>query len=153
MQFLLLIAVFTKILPTYCNSFSIFLVVAPHKERAVVRSQTQGLSQLAAGIKSLAESHASCHTKEMEENRRRDEMFFQFPREQRELDLQHESHMMQLIMTMQQQQKQLIISPPAPLAPQHQYDHAASTLPSRHFQNLLPPPPTSPPMSPVHQNF
>ena len=79
--------------------------------------------------------------------------FFQFQREQRELDRQHESRMMQLIMTMQQQQKQLLISPPAPLAPQHRYDNAASTLPSRHFQNLLPPPPTSPPMSPVHQNF
>ena len=80
-------------------------------------------------------------------------MFFQFQREQRELDRQHESRMMQLIMTMQQQQKQLLISPPAPLAPQHRYDNAASTLPSRHFQNLLPPPPTSPPMSPVYQNF
>ena len=55
----------------------------------------------------------------MEKNRRRDEMFFQFQREQRELDRQHESHMMRLIMTMQQQQKQLLISPPAPLAPQH----------------------------------
>ena len=70
--------------------------------------------------------------------------FFQFQREQRELDRQHESRMMQLIMTMQQQQKQLLISPPAPLAPQHRYDNAASTLPSRHFQNLLPPPPTCP---------
>ena len=111
------------------------------------------MSQLAAGIKSLAESQASRHKKEMEENRRRDEMFFQFQREQRELDRQHESRMMQLIMTMQQQQKQLLISPPAPLAPQHRYDNAASTLPSRHFQNLLPPPPTSPSMSPVYQNF
>ena len=133
--------------------FSLFLVVAPHKKRAVVRSQTQGLSQLAAGIKSLAESQTSRHIKEMEENRRRDEMFFQFQREQRELDRQHESRMMQLIMTMQQQQKQLLISPPAPLAPQHRYDNAASTLPSRHFQNLLPPPPISPPMSPVYQNL
>ena len=132
---------------------SLFLVFAPHKKRAVARSQTQGLSQLAAGIKSLAESQASCHKKEMEENRRRDEMFFQFQREQRELDRQHESRMMQLIMTMQQQQKQLLISPPAPLAPQDRYNNAASTLPSRHFQDLLPPPPTSPPMSPVYQNF
>ena len=66
--------------------FSLFLFVAPHKKRAVVRSQTQGLNQLAAGIKSLAESKASHHKKEMEENRRRDEMFFQFQREQRELD-------------------------------------------------------------------
>ena len=132
---------------------SLFLVVAPHKKRAVARSQTQGLSQLAAGIKSLAESQASRHKNEMEDNRRRDEMFFQFQREQRELDRQHESRMMQLIMTMQQQQKQLLISPPAPLAPQDRYNNAASTLPSRHFQDLLPPPPTSPPMSPVYQNF
>ena len=133
--------------------FSLFLIVAPHKKRVVVRSQTQGLSQLAAAIKSLAESQASRHKKEIEENRRRDEMFFQFQGEQRELERQHESRMMQLIMTMQQQQKQLLISPPAPLAPQHRYDNAASTLPSRHFQNLLPPPPTSPSMSPVYQNF
>ena len=133
--------------------FSLFLVVAPHKKRAVVRSQTQGLSQLAAGNKSLPESQASRHKKEMEENRRRDEMFFQFQREQRELDRQHESRTMQLIMTMQQQQRQLLISPPAPLAPQHRYDNVASTIPSRHFQNLLPPPPTLPPMSPVYQNF
>ena len=121
--------------------------------KAVVRSQTQGLSQLAAGIKSLPKCQVSHHKKEMEENRKRDEMFFQFQREQRELDRQHESRMMQLIMTMQQQQKQLLISPPAPLAPQHRYDNAVSTLPSRHFQNLLPPPPTSPPMFPVHQHF
>ena len=87
--------------------FSLFLIVAPHKKRVVVRSQTQGLSQLVAAIKSLAESQASRHKKEIEENRRRDEMFFQFQGEQRELDQQHESRMMQLIMTMQQQQKQL----------------------------------------------
>ena len=112
--------------------FSLFLVVAPHKKRAVVLSQTQGsftdprfihrlkvcsqtqgFSQLAAGIKSLAESQASRHKKQMEENRRRDEMFFQFQREQRALDR------MQLIMTMKQQQKQLLILPPAPLTPQH----------------------------------
>ena len=80
-------------------------------------------------------------------------MFFQFQMEQRELDQQHESCMMQLIMTMQQQQKQLLVSPPAPPAPQHRYHNAASTLPVRHFQNLLPPPPTSPPMSPVYQPF
>ena len=98
--------------------FSLFLVVAPHKKRAVVRSQTQGLSQLAAGIKSLVEPQACHRKKEMEENRRRDEMFFQFQSEQRELDREHKSHMMQLIMTMQQQEKQLLISPPAPLAPQ-----------------------------------
>ena len=133
--------------------FSLFLVVATHKKRAVVRSQTQGSSQLAAGIKSLAESQACRHKKEMEENRRRYEMFFPFQREQRELDRQHESRMMQLIMMMQQQQKRLLISPPAPLAPQQRYVNAASTLPSRHFQNLFPPPPTSPPMSPVYQHF
>ena len=80
-------------------------------------------------------------------------MFFQFHREQRELDRQHQRCMMQLTMTMQQQQKQLLISPPAPLAPQHRYDNAASTLLSRHFQNLLPPLPLSPPISPVYQNF
>ena len=96
------------------------------------------MSQFAAGIKSLAESQASGHKKEMKENRRRDEMFFQFQRVQRELDQQHESRMMQPIMTMQQQQKQLLISPPAHLTPQHRYDNASSTLPSRHFQNLLP---------------
>ena len=77
-------------------------------------------------------------------------MCFQFQREQRELDPQHESHMMQLIMTMQQQQKQLLISPPAPLPPQHRYENATTTIPSRH---LLPPPHTSPPMSPVYKNF
>ena len=96
------------------------------------------MSQLAAGIKCLAESQASGHKKEMKENRRIDEMFFQFQRVQRELDRQHESRMMQLIMTMQQQQKQLLISAPAHLAPQHRYDNAYSTLPARHFQNLLP---------------
>ena len=66
--------------------FTLSLVVARHKKRAVVPSQTQVLSQLAAGIKSLAESQASRHKKEMEENQRRDEMFFHFQREQRELD-------------------------------------------------------------------
>ena len=89
----------------------------------------------------------------MEENRRRDEMFFSISKEQRELDQQYESCMMQLIMTMQQQQKQRLVSPAAPLAPQHRYHNAASTLPVRHFQNLLPAPPTSPSMSPAYQNF
>ena len=51
---------------------------------------------------------------------------------------------------MQQQQKQLLISPPAPLPPQHRYENATTTIPSRH---LLPPPHTSPPMSPVYKNF
>ena len=106
------------------------------------------MSQLAAGIKSLAGSQASRHKKEMEENRRRDEMFFQFQRGQREFDRQHESRMMQLIMTMQQQQKQLLISQPVPLAAQHRYDNAASTLPE-----FVAPPPTSSPMSPLYQNL
>ena len=104
-------------------------------------------------VKSLAESQASRHKKEMEKNWRRDEFFFQFQREQTEVDQQHESHMMRLIMTMQQQQKQLLISPPVPLAPQHRYNNAPSTFPLRHFQNLLPAPPTSPPLSLMYQTF
>ena len=54
--------------------FSLFLAVALHKKTAVFRSQAQSLSQLEADVKSLAESRASGHKNEMEENWRRGEM-------------------------------------------------------------------------------
>ena len=124
--------------------FSLFLVAGPNKNRAVVRSQTQGWVSLQLVLNLLQNLNPLATKRKLKKIEGEMKCFFQFQREQRELDRHHESRMMQLIMTMQQQQKQLLISPPVPLAPQHRYDNAASTLPSRHFQNLLPPPPTCP---------
>ena len=47
------------------------LLVESHKKRDVVRSQTQGLSQLANGIRDLAQSQAMRHREEMKETKRR----------------------------------------------------------------------------------
>ena len=48
------------------------VVVKPHKERKVVRSQTQALSQLTGGMTKLIESQAKRHKEQMEFERERE---------------------------------------------------------------------------------
>ena len=64
-----------------------FLVVTPHKN---------SLSQLESKTKSLTKSKVSHRKNNIDEKQQRDDIFFQFQKNQRELDCQHEICMIQL---------------------------------------------------------
>ena len=51
------------------------VVVAVHKRRMSIRSQSQSLSELASGIRVLSKSPAKFQKMALEEERRRDERF------------------------------------------------------------------------------
>lgn len=69
------------------------LVVKPHQKRRVVRSQTQALSHLGAGLSQLAESHSKRQKLQMEFDKSRDEAFLKFKAEEAERNRKHELQM------------------------------------------------------------
>ena len=56
----------------------------------VVRSNKQALSELASGMKLLAESQAKCHNKSLVEDRKMEEREMKFRREEAEKNQKHE---------------------------------------------------------------
>ena len=65
------------------------LVVKPHNRRAVVRSQTQALSQVASGLSKMAEAQSIRHTRQMEADKAREE-FLEFRQKESEENRRHE---------------------------------------------------------------
>ena len=61
-----------------------------------MRSLNQALGQLANGIKTQVDSQAVWHKKDLEENRRRDELFLKYQTEEKEWDTAHELNMMKM---------------------------------------------------------
>ena len=67
------------------------MVVAPHREAKQVRSSKQALSEIANGLKALAEETSQKNNKMMiEEERKREERYLSFRREEAEKNRQHE---------------------------------------------------------------
>ena len=64
------------------------LVVKPHQKRRIVRSQTEAMGQLAAGLSQLAVSHSKMQKLEMEFDRSRDEAFLKFKADEVERNCQ-----------------------------------------------------------------
>ena len=56
------------------------LVVKAHRKKGVVRSQTQALSQIASGLKSLAEAQATRLKRQLEVDENRDNRMLKFRR-------------------------------------------------------------------------
>ena len=54
------------------------LIVKSHNRRAVVRSQTQALSQVASGLSKMAEAQSIRHTRQLEADKARDKEFLEF---------------------------------------------------------------------------
>lgn len=82
------------------------VVVAPHKKCKVIRSNKQALSEIAQSLKTYSESQNKRHQKSIEEEKKREERFLQFKREEAEKDRLHEMRMAQMfIATMQNQQQ------------------------------------------------
>ena len=67
------------------------MVVAPHRKAKQVRSNKQALSEIANGLKALAEETSQKNNKMMiEEERKREERYLSFRREEAEKNRQHE---------------------------------------------------------------
>ena len=82
--------------------------------------------------------------------------FFQFQKEQREIDHQHEIRMIQLIDTMQQQHTHQCNSPASPMFPRLAFNNDGGVFTPRYYQNQMSLQPISlrmPPPSPTCNNI
>ena len=66
------------------------VVVAPHRKAKQVRSNKQALSEIANGLKALAETSQKNNKMMIEEERKREERYLSFRREEAEKNRQHE---------------------------------------------------------------
>ena len=74
------------------------LVAKPHEKRKCVRSQTQALSQVASSIGVFTESQNKRQKLQMEEEKKRDELFLKFKMDEAEKNRQHELQMTRMMM-------------------------------------------------------
>lgn len=72
------------------------IVVAPHKKSKQIRSNKQALSEIAQSLKSFSDAQSKRHQKSLEEERKREERFLEFKRDEAEKDRQHELRVAQM---------------------------------------------------------
>ena len=73
------------------------MVVAPHKKSKQIRWNKQAPSEIAQSLKSFSEAQIKRHQKNLDEERRREERFLEFKREEAEKDRQHELRLAQML--------------------------------------------------------
>ena len=73
------------------------IVVAPHKKSKQIRSNKQALTEIAHSLKSFSEPQNKRHQKTLDEERRQEEKFLKFKREEAEKDRQHELRLAQVL--------------------------------------------------------
>ena len=82
------------------------VVVAPHKKCKVIRSNKQALSEIAQSLKTYSEAQNKRHQKSIDKDKKREERFLQFKREEAEKDHMHEMRMAQMFITTMQNLQQ-----------------------------------------------
>ena len=86
------------------------LVAKPHQKRKCVRSQTQALSQVASSIGVFTESQNKRQKLQMEEEKKRDELFLKFKMDEAERNRQHELQMTRMMMEFMSGRMSMFIS-------------------------------------------
>jgi len=76
------------------------IIAAPHKKRKVVRSQNQGLSQLAKGVEDMNSSQMKRTQMMIEADVKRDELFLKHKAEEAEKNREHELRLAQVYSAM-----------------------------------------------------
>lgn len=91
-------------------------VVAPHKKPKQIRSNKQALSEIASGLKALADTTVKQHQMMIDADAKREERYMEFRREESEKNREHELRLAEILSRNRQ--------PPPPAAPYYQFPMA-----------------------------
>ena len=73
------------------------IAVAPHKKSKQMHSNKQALCEIAQSLESFSEAQNKRHQKTLDEERKQEERFLEFKREEVEKDLQHELRLAEML--------------------------------------------------------
>ena len=118
--------------------------VKAHRRKPAVRSQTQALSQVAAGLNKMAEGLASRHKRQMEMDTSRDKQFLEFKQKENDANRKHELEIAKIFANAIAQSSTRPAQSQWPQLPQNsrqgqEYYGLNNSFDNVHFNNFNPP--------------